>query len=248
MKKIFKKIISALGYIAKGYIICACIIALAGLGFIAHDKFLYDYKGSSVVMLTKTYKARSGGTGFAIKAPSGKLYTMTNAHICKIGKSLTAHTQDGSSQVIKVIKIYEKHDLCLMEPIKGLRPIAIADSIDLHEKVYLIGHPALRPLTFESGYYVGPYDIKLWIDCKTGKAITNPSIQDFMKMLKGFQNCSKTFDTQHINNIAYGGNSGSPVLNKFGNLIGVLFAGHRFQNTASYTVPLKVIKEFLKDK
>lgn len=222
------------------------------------ESYLYEYKGSSVVKLTMTYEGRSGGTGFQIKAPSGKQYTLTNAHICRIGDSLIAHAQNGVKKKIRVIKIYDKHDLCIMEPVAGLRSLKIADNIELHERVWLIGHPALRDLTLESGHFVGNANIRIITECKTKpnqKEIDrlmkkrNPTIKDIIKLFQLMANlCTKRMTSQHINNISYGGNSGSPVVNKWGNVVGVLYAGRRDQNTASHTVPIKEIHKFLKDK
>lgn len=250
------------------------LIALASATSLTlYESFLYDYKGASVVMITKTTAGRSGGTGSVVVAPSGKKYTLTNAHICRMGKNLIAHKQNGETQEIKVIEIYRDHDLCIMEPVDGLRPLKIAKNIILHERVWLIGHPALRPLTLESGHFVGMMDISLSTTCskleieeqrkqilkELEKLKNEVDMDPILKMLKmillldrlyqfKYNRCIKTVETQHINNIAYGGNSGSPVVDKFGNIIGLLFAGSRSQPTASFVVPLYEIHKFLEDK
>lgn len=232
------------------------VIAVAAMGF---EAYLYDYKGSSVVKITRTHAARSGGTGFQIEAPSGKKYILTNAHICKMGKNLIAHDQNGISTEISVIEIDTAHDLCIMEPIDGLRSLRIASDVVYHERVWLIGHPALRPLTLESGHFAGVVDIDLYSRCskklnskqlddfsKTGDINSIEDLEKFLMLMSGM--CIVKRNAQYINNIAYGGNSGSPVVDKFGNVIGVLFAGRRDQPTASYTVPLRAIHKFLEDK
>ena len=253
MKQKIKRILKLtgiLGLVAAS--LTAFVLGISGTGAMLFESYLYDYKGSSVVMLTKSLSKYSGGTGFQIKLPSGKLAIMTNKHICELGKWLYAHTQDGKSQLVKVIEEYKGHDLCLMTPVKNLRPLKIARDLDLHERVWLVGHPALRPLTLESGHYVGPIRIRMYVSCRGKRRrpvevpIKSNILEEFFKMY--YNGCMKYFNTHHINNIAYGGNSGSPVINKYGNVIGVLFAGSRSQNTSSYIVPLKYVKDFLKGK
>lgn len=250
----------ALTLLARSITTVCCILGIVVVGAISFETFIYDFKGASVVKLTRTHMGRSGGTGFQIKAPSGKLFVLTNAHICSIGNPLVAHKQNGDTQMINVVEIYKEHDLCLMEPVDGLRPLSIASSLNIHERVWLIGHPALRPLTLESGHFVGNIDINLATKCSQAeieenarklnelikRGITPDDLEEALRLM--FNVCLKKMESQHINNIAYGGNSGSPVVNAFGNVIGVLFAGRRDQATASHTVPLADIQEFLKDK
>lgn len=253
MKKLVRLTVNALSVIVM-------VLSVTALGAMLFEAYIYDYKGNSVVMLTKTQLAQRGGTGFIVEAPSGKKYTLTNAHICKIGDQLVAHTQNSKTHTIKVIEIYPEHDLCIMEAVPGLRALKVASNIDLHERVWLIGHPALRPLTLESGHFAGDMDIQVYGACSTELAekvlkkieskkeeeITLDDLEQLLMLMAGM--CIKPHNAQYINNISYGGNSGSPVVNKFGNVVGVLFAGSRSQPTSSYTVPISEIHKFLKDK
>jgi V8-like Glu-specific endopeptidase len=58
--------------------------------------------------------------------------------------------------------------------------------------------------------------------------------------------CIEIFVSSAISSPIYGGNSGSPVVNKWGNVIGVVFAGNRTQVNDAYMVPLSYVKDFLK--
>ncbi len=248
MKKVFKTL-------ANGLILCIIGLAFISTSHEVYDKYLYELKASSVVKITKTYAAQRGGTGFLVKAPSGKKYIMTNAHICSMGDKLVVTDYKGRKRISKVHEVYPKHDLCLMNAVSDVPALYIASNIEKRERVHLIGHPGLRGLSFESGYFVGPTTIQLVGVCnsKNYRKIENLlKIEPEMPLIKLErliqQFCTTSMTSNHINVISYGGNSGSPVLNKFGNVVGVLYAGRRDQNTASHMVPLTEIKKFLKNK
>jgi hypothetical protein len=59
--------------------------------------------------------------------------------------------------------------------------------------------------------------------------------------------CIEKISAFGISSPSYPGNSGSPVVNKWGNVVGVLFAGNRTQLNDSYMVPFHELKNFLKD-
>lgn len=233
LKTIASIIYKGLKYLAsiglKYTLVAIFTIAVVSTSLIGFEQYLYTYKGKSVVMLTKSTAKRSGGTGFQVLTPSGKQYTLSNAHVCRGSNQLIAFDHKKESHVLKVIELDVFHDLCILEPISHLPALDVAKEFYVHERIWLVGHPALRPLTLESGHYAGNLDMTIWEQCPIGICVVKRN-------------------ANYINNIAYGGNSGSPVLDMLGNVVGVLFAGRPDQPTASYTVPLYAIKRFLKNK
>ena len=247
------KILSALKRIFTAIAIVMFVLVTPLIGHRAHKHYIYDYKGSSVVRLTQS---GSGGTGFRVIAPSGKRYILTNYHVCMLGYTkgwLAAEDYRGYRYRLEIIEKYKKHDLCLVQDVPGIPALKLANNVLSHEQVYLVGHPRLANLTMESGSIVSRLTIQLvmptpWFDkCVNGRAYKTPFDKELFMTL-GIKLCLRDFRAIHANLISYGGNSGSPVLDDFGNVIGVLFAGSPRAVTATFLVPLEHIKMFLHNK
>jgi S1-C subfamily serine protease len=242
----------------------ACLVLIVmGFGMIKlpqlHSKILRKYVGDRVV---KVMGPRGGGSGFAVQAPSGRTYILTNAHVCLVSDkrdNIRVVRKGAKDYVVKkVLHRMKDHDLCLIDGLKGMTGLKVADTLEIGEVVALIGHPRLRPLTFSRGEYIGATKVRLTFGMNLperlciGKTILAKDVKNpwykFMLTAMGAKSlCVAELKANMLNAISYKGNSGSPVVNFFGNLTGVLFAGGR-DVTDAYVVPLATIKEFLKDK
>lgn len=207
------------------------------------DSYYRDNVGQNVVRIFNMEKTGSG-SGFHIKDKHGNMFILTNKHVCEIAdkKGMVLVEVNGEEIPRKVVEKYEHHDLCLVEPVPNHETyIDIASSSELGEDLTIVGHPGGRDLTLSHGELIGKKIIHLGDpvesedQCKDGEIRFNP----FMGYI-----CLKAVIATSISAISYGGNSGSPVVNKYGNVIGVLFAGSS-QPTDSYMVPLKYIQDFL---
>lgn len=175
------------------------------------------------------YMNKRVATTFQIKY-NGEQYTMTNLHVCRIAHLDKPETLDiflvGKYIDIgkykrQIIAVDPVHDLCLLEPNPSLPSFDLAENDDKGELVRIIGFPRGLQKTLRKGRIFGARKSPMfWL----GNHEVNYKL---------------------ISTLAYGGNSGSPVINKWGNLVGVLFAGHRMFHTEAYIVPLDDVKNFL---
>lgn len=190
------------------------------------------------------YEERVIASSFQIKF-KGKRYTVTNNHVCsviadeekaqaikkakdvyrsmlKIGipeqfarallkirlKVINATEYSVVDKTLKIGNINRKilynspnHDICFLEPV-GSKYFELASSVHRGEKISIIGHPRGLPQSIVDGRIVGEEYAKFsWLP-KAGK-------------IKFFRSTA----------ISYPGNSGSPVVNRYGNVVGILFAG-----------------------
>jgi len=206
--------------------------------------------GSRTVKILNPNNGYNGGSGFHVIAPSGRIYILTNAHVCGLRKEgFLDIVVEGSKRKIpkRVIEIYKKHDLCLVEAVQGIKGIKVAKSISIGDDIAIVGHPKLNPLSVSKGEYIGNTYVNIAYSSTKVFAV-DKQLESFIKF-NPFQNLIrmkiKSMDAFQIKAYAQGGSSGSPVVNFYGNLVSVLFAGTPSDPYDSYSVPLKYIKDFL---
>lgn len=215
-------------------------------------KNLIGYKTSQhVYMITKTAEGGGGGTGFAIRAPSGENYILTNSHICAMAKDTNGVLmvrQAGMSRAVpkKIIEDSGYTDLCLIEGFRGRGGLDLASSVSMREGIAFIGHPLLNPLVTRRGEIIGAGDVKLIVGSPDEKSCNLPkqSIQEVRGWFGEEEVCVETIRSYITDVETYGGNSGSPAVNKWGNVIGVVFASDTRSNWG-FIIPLEDIQEFV---
>lgn len=198
----------------------AAIVLLFSFLFPASDALLTSAHSHSIIQLYSIEKG-SGGTGYEIEY-QGREFIITNAHVCELkGEqgTLIAESPYMPKQSVKVLaELSNTSDLCIVEPLKGqLVPLHLADKeLHLFETFYTTGYAYLGPLVTVFGM----------------------SRQEMIVEIEGEKRLA-VLAQAHI----VGGDSGSPVFNSRGEVVGTIFAGDRDQ--LGLYIPLSTLKEFL---
>lgn len=199
----------------------------------------------SIVMLENIERA-AGGTGFELMAPDGKKYTVTNAHVCTLAKdgSLVAIREKGPSLLLKVIKVSQNTDLCVLEGIPDVPGLTLKDHEDNNSRVFAVGHPYLRPSTISSGFIVGRRITQVMDD--TDPKCDGPGRHmEQGETIFGPQNfCIRNVDSYFTSVIIFPGNSGSPLMDASGSVEGVMFASSDEDHMGS-AIPLDDLAGFV---
>lgn len=218
-----------------------------------HKAYIRAKVGPKVLMLMNQ-PANSGGTGFYVKAPSGNTYIVTNSHVCNIpGKQLFAEIPNARRVKLRIREISRETDLCLLEQPGAKNGLRVSSSLDIGDQVEILGHPRLFPLASTSGEYTGNlYDVKIPLalgECSPdleGPMVNDTLTVEFFGQPIKLSVCSLHVPTAGISTAkSLGGNSGSPVVNWKGDVVGVVFGGLTDNNDA-LIIPLKDLQTFLK--
>lgn len=249
----------------RNYFLLSLGVLFSGLGAIyfiinaerLHRDFIVDEVGAQVVKLVKPSNHGTGGTGFAVKGSSGKVYTLTNDHVCRLKEDGIMHAEipnTDRSYTLNVIEQANFTDLCVLEGMPGYTGLDLSEDADIGEEVNGLGHPLLYPLVLSSGRLIADQTVQVLFginltpeQCETSddfRYIDVPpnSFAGAIYHIKSF--CVRTVKSVFTNLVIYPGNSGSPVVNFWGNVVGVIFAGDNVTNYG-LIIPLRDIKKFL---
>lgn len=219
----------------------------------AHKSYLEHTVGSQVLFVKSMpdSKRQGSATGFHVKTQRGNVVFVTNAHVCELANDkglINIEDKLNSKRLIprRVLEVYKDNDLCAVEPLPGYEGLTLADDLDVGDTVWAIGYPLGESLNITSGrikdFGTTTLMSEIPLDKCDGPRLKKETFQMWIFIV---QVCTVTLESVQTDVIIFGGNSGSPLLNMFGNVTGVVFASNTRTNWGR-AVPLDHLKTLLK--
>jgi len=153
-----------------------------------------------------------------------KVYTVTNQHCCDAMEEVEG-LRRVDNVLEKILYISDKHDVCILTSYKTKSNIKLAKKdIGYLDDVIILGYPRGEEFTPRQGLVLA---LNEW----------TPVQYDWDDV--------RSRPSHIVSFVSYPGNSGSPVFNKKGQLIGLLYAGPHPVDQYGIIVPLRYIKDAL---
>jgi S1-C subfamily serine protease len=200
-------------------VILACT-AIAGIGYAINVTTKRHAPERSIVAVLN--KAQTGGgTGFAVKLPkTGATVIVTNEHVCRVAENglVRIKTDSGRVYIRKVLAENAERDLCVVEGI-NIPALTLGQSPpNRFDEITVLGHPYLTPTVYSKGQYSHDEIVQVGAMSADGSCPKGSEAQDSLFFTICVREMEESFTTITI----YPGNSGSPVLNSEGHVIGVI--------------------------
>jgi S1-C subfamily serine protease len=174
---------------------------------------------------------------------------------------------EGNSMRRRIIAISDRTDLCLIEGVPGVRGLSLGNEPALGDTATVVGHPHLRPITLSGGEIIGTEDVKIldyimstdnpMVAILIGNEMNPDGKCDMPKQeTEDIQLPEEvgggtvkvcldvTYGAYMTSIVIYPGNSGSPMVDYMGRVVGVAFAGDNSDNYGE-VVSFTDLKTFL---
>lgn len=211
-----------------------------------HEQYLLYVLSPSVVKITPVNYHDTGGTGFQLETSNGPRI-ITNSHVCEVSDNGIVLLHTGKpKKIAKIIKVDEVADLCMIEAIGDMPSLKMGSPASIRQEVAVLGHPLLQPQTFSKGRVLSKELIEIPLGYADTEGKCDEFPQSYPKPSFFGTLCFKGFMGVLTSALIYPGNSGSPVVNIWGNVVGVVFAGNSRNNNGIY-VPYEELKRFIQN-
>lgn len=203
-----------------------------------------DFTEKSIVKVLN-FEGTGGGTGWVADAKKGRKVIVTNDHVCSVQKGgfVRIERDDGTPSLNRVLKRNFERDLCLVEGVDAPSLKIAREPAKRFDTVKVLGHPGLRPTAPATGTYTGPGIIHLGLEPDSSGNC--PKMADKVGSFFGVF-CVVPMEIGYTTVPIMPGNSGSPITNTDGEVIGVINSADSTGNQGMF-IPLNYLKDMLND-
>ena len=169
----------------------------------------------------------SSGSGFVYKIEDGKNYIITNYHIVEGYSNIQVYTSDKKQVNAGIFRFDKDRDIAILEinDELNLKEVKLGDSskLNIGDEVYAVGTP---------------------IDYRYFSTFTKGIVSYLNREIKVDGN---TYETIQIDASINNGNSGGPLIDKKGNVVGVVFIKEADIDGVGFVLPINDVIEIIKE-
>lgn len=197
----------------------------------------------SIVKVTNI-QGNSGGTGWVTRS-EGKNVIVTNDHVCGVefGGYVRITQDDGTPSLKRILKRSFVRDLCVVEGVDAPALKLARKPAKRFDPVKVLGHPGLRPTAPATGVFTGNGIVPIGFDVKPDGTCPPEAVAE--NSLFGSY-CVLYMELGYTTVPIMPGNSGSPITNTDGEVIGVINSADSRGNQGMF-VPLEYLRDMLND-
>jgi S1-C subfamily serine protease len=192
-----------------------------------HADYLRDKVGSNVFLM-HSVQGRPVGTGFLLNTEKRGQVLISNAHVCDTAGDLVKLSKDDEIGSAVKIKKDVENDLCMLSKPKGFKATAGLDldaKVVKGENVAVLGHPQAMPLTLSRGQIISRGMLAVGSPIMDEEQLKSCEASGGEpKFSLFFVVCVRQYDAYFTTVPGIAGNSGSPVVNFWGEVVAVIFA------------------------
>jgi S1-C subfamily serine protease len=151
---------------------------------------------------------------------------------------------NGVDYLKRVLRSSPERDLCVIEGIDAPSLALAKSGPKRFDTVHVMGHPLLNPATPSSGQYIGQSIATFYDAPNEAGECTQGAYPVHVQTIFGEMTACERKEELGMTTVAiYPGNSGSPILNSDGDVIGVMSSAR--QDNRGMFIPLNYVREIL---